>query len=173
MLYSDEGEPSLVGRRLGVSRAVARRMSEAGFAPFLGRRLPRAVRRGRPAGCVRRPSPGGSRTSSYVADRRQTICPNPQCPRRARGVCRQETRTLDAFADALAAALADESFRAPERFGAPTAGVIGKGLWLTASREAWSGGTGRSWPPTMPTRSRSDWWLPAARSRRHGAPPLG
>ena len=36
VLYSDEGDPALTGRRLALGRAVARRMGEAGFLAYGG-----------------------------------------------------------------------------------------------------------------------------------------
>ncbi len=36
VLYSDEGSPTLTGQRLALGRAVARRMTEAGFLPYGG-----------------------------------------------------------------------------------------------------------------------------------------
>ena len=36
VLYSDEGDPGLTSRRLALGRAVARRMTEAGFLPYGG-----------------------------------------------------------------------------------------------------------------------------------------
>jgi N-acetylmuramoyl-L-alanine amidase len=36
VLWSDEGEPAVTGVRLALARSVARRMTEAGFTPYLG-----------------------------------------------------------------------------------------------------------------------------------------
>ncbi len=109
VLYSDEGDPSPVARRLGLGRAVARRMTEAGFLPYGGATY---------AGLY---APDGDARGVFV-DRhaegqrifvlRRAAMPsilvethNAVDPQEAARWA--EPETLDAFAAAVAAALAD------------------------------------------------------------------
>ncbi|MFT3770712.1 MAG: N-acetylmuramoyl-L-alanine amidase [Minicystis sp.] len=119
VLYSDEGDRDLADRRLALGRAVARRMEEAGFLPYGG-----AAYVGLYA------ADDGVR--GLFADRhapdqrifllRRTLMPavlvethNALDPREAQRW--QAPETLDAFAAAVAAALADALGRAQPQHG--------------------------------------------------------
>ncbi|WP_438027367.1 N-acetylmuramoyl-L-alanine amidase family protein [Sorangium sp. So ce233] len=109
VLWSDEGEPALCARRLALARAFARRMAEAGLMPYRGASysglyepdaaLPGVFVDRHPPGqrifVLRRPSmPSVLIETHHALDAREA----------ARWT---EPATLDAFAAATAAALAD------------------------------------------------------------------
>jgi N-acetylmuramoyl-L-alanine amidase len=108
VLFSDEGEPSLVARRLALGRAVARRMSEAGFLAYGGAAYTGLYAPDEDAGLFVDRHPSEQRI--FVL--RRAVMPsiliethNALDPREAARWT--ETETLDAFAAAVAAALGD------------------------------------------------------------------
>jgi N-acetylmuramoyl-L-alanine amidase len=119
VLYSDEGDPALAARRFGLGRAVAARMIEAGFFPYGGAEY---------AGIY---APGDGARGVF-ADRHEPgqrifVLRKPAIPSiliethnalDPREVARwSEPETLDAFASAVAAALADALAITPHRGG--------------------------------------------------------
>jgi N-acetylmuramoyl-L-alanine amidase len=109
VLWSDEGEAELRDRRLGLARAVARRMGEAGLLPYGGAEYTGLYERDA--------AQPGVFVDRHAPDQRIYVLRRPSMPsiliethhaldpREAERWT--EPRTLDAFAAALAAALID------------------------------------------------------------------
>lgn len=109
VLWSDEGEPALCDRRLALARAFARRMDEAGFLPYRG-----AAYRGLYEPDAAQPGvfidrrPPGQRIFVLRRPTMPSILVETHHALDAREAARwAEPATLDAFAAATAAALAD------------------------------------------------------------------
>jgi N-acetylmuramoyl-L-alanine amidase len=119
VLFSDEGGPAPVARRLALGRAVARRMSEAGFLPYGGTGYTGLYAPDEEAGLfVDRHAP-----EQRIFVLRRAAMPsiliethNALDPREAERW--MEAPTLDAFAAAVAAALGD-TLPAPRAGAAP------------------------------------------------------
>jgi N-acetylmuramoyl-L-alanine amidase len=108
VLYSDEGEPALASLRLSLGRAMARRMDQAGFLPYGGAEYAASY------------APGGAPgvfVDRHAPDQRIFVLRRAAMPSilvethnalDAREALRwEDPETLDAFAAAVAAALAD------------------------------------------------------------------
>jgi N-acetylmuramoyl-L-alanine amidase len=108
VLYSDEGDPKLAARRLKLGRALAHRMGEAGFTPYLGADYrPRYAADVEPGVFVDRHDDA---QRIFVLRRltMPTVLVETHNALDSREALRwEENGTIDAFAGALAAALAD------------------------------------------------------------------
>jgi N-acetylmuramoyl-L-alanine amidase len=108
VLYSDEGDAALVTHRLGLGRAVARRMLEAGFAAYDGADY---------LGFYARDAQPGLFVDRHAPERRIFVLRRPSIPSvliethnalDPREAARwTDPDTLDAFAGAVSAALSD------------------------------------------------------------------
>jgi len=113
VLYADEGEPELVARRLALSRALAARMLTTGFAPYAGGYADLYAADPAPGVFVDRHAPGQrifvlrrASMPSVILETHNALDPGDADRWTA-------PETLDAAADALAAALVDVLGRGP------------------------------------------------------------
>lgn len=114
VLYSDEAEPKLVARRRTLGRAVARRMAEAGFTPYVGNDYRAHYAPDEEPGVFLDRHADAQRIFVLRRLTMPSILIETHNALDAREALRwEENITIDAFADALAAALADTLTPAP------------------------------------------------------------